>query len=158
MSRCRAGRPEAAEAIWSARGAAPTSAPGASARRIRVRAALQGLAIASAGALAFTVWSRTLGAIALGLGALVLAAGLASPTGAFRLLELALAAAGRATGRALGLLLLVPLFYGFFWPFGRLRRRGRQDRLARFREPDAASYWEPHRGPRAGSGSALRQY
>jgi hypothetical protein len=158
MARCRAGRPEAAEAIWSARGAAEEPVRAGSARRIRLRAALQGLAIGAAGALACALGSRALGAVALGLGALVLGIGLASPQGGFRVLELALAAAGRATGRALGLLLLVPLFYGFFWPFGRLLRRGRRDRLARFLEPDAASYWEPHRGPRAGSGSALRQY
>jgi len=55
-------------------------------------------------------------------------------------------------------LLLVPIFYLAFAPFGLLLRRGRRDRLRRRLDPEAASHWEPHEGPTAGSGSMRRQY
>jgi hypothetical protein len=38
--------------------------------------------------------------------------------------------------------LLVPLFVLFFLPFGLLARRGRRDRLGRFFDPDAPTYWK----------------
>lgn len=82
----------------------------------------------------------------------------ASPAGVRAALQRLFAATGRAVGRALTWLFLVPLFYGFFLPFGWALRRGRRDRLCRRFEPDAASYWEPHAGPKAGSASHRRQY
>ena len=65
---------------------------------------------------------------------------------------------GHWTGIALAWLLLVPIFYLAFLPFGLLLRRGRRDRLRRRLDPDAVSYWEPHDGPTAASGSRDRQY
>jgi hypothetical protein len=50
----------------------------------------------------------------------------------------------------------VPIFYLLFAPFGELLRRGRRDRLHRYFEPDAESYWEPHMVIR--SSSRERQY
>ena len=67
-------------------------------------------------------------------------------------------ALGHATGKLLTWMLLVPMFYGFFMPFGWLMRRGLRDRLKRHLEPDAETYWEPHAGPTAASISHERQY
>ena len=39
---------------------------------------------------------------------------------------------------------MIPIFYLFFLPFGKLLRRGRHDRLRRYYESEAESYWEPH--------------
>jgi hypothetical protein len=63
-------------------------------------------------------------------------------------------------GRLLTWVLLVPLFYAFFLPFGALLRRGRSDRLARRFDAGATSYWEPResRRPTHASGQLDRQY
>ena len=39
-------------------------------------------------------------------------------------------------------IVMVPIFYGVFLPFGLLFRRGRRDRMKRYYDPDAQSYWE----------------
>jgi hypothetical protein len=52
-----------------------------------------------------------------------------------------------AVGTILTWALLVPLFYGFFWPFGRLFRRGRRDALERAWDRDAPTWWRKHGGP-----------
>ena len=36
----------------------------------------------------------------------------------------------------------IPLFYIFFLPFGKLLRRGRRDRMQRYSDEEAKSYWE----------------
>ena len=79
------------------------------------------------------------------VAAIILFSALVSPTGLYRGIQGLFATLGNATGRALTWLMLVPLFYLFFLPFGVLLRRGRRDRLKRYFEPDKESYWEPHK-------------
>jgi hypothetical protein len=67
-------------------------------------------------------------------------------------------AIGRRIGRALTWLLLVPLFYLFFLPFGLLFRRGRRDRLKRYFDREATTYWETLEGPTAASSSHETQW
>src|SRR5262245_40670692 len=159
MRGARAGRPEAAAAIWSWRERASATAPdrAAGARR---RGSLQALATAAAGAALLALGSRGVAVAILGFAALLLVAALASPGGLYAGLLRLFAATGRVVGRLLTLLLLVPLFYAFFLPFGLLLRRGRKDRLARRFEPGAASYWEPRdsRAPTRASDRLDRQY
>jgi hypothetical protein len=65
-------------------------------------------------------------------------------------------ALGQALGRGLTFVLMSGLFYTFFFPFGKLLRRGRRDRMKRWFEPDAATYWEARR--QVDPGSLERQY
>jgi hypothetical protein len=119
---------------------------------------LQAAVAALLGGAILFFWSRAIGTVVLAVASIVGLSALVSPLGLYAAIERLFLALGRATGRVLTWVLLVPVFYGFFAPFGSLLRRGRRDRLKRRLEPDAASYWEPHAGPTAGSSSQERQY
>ena len=82
MRGARAGRPEAAAAIWSwrERASEPAPDPAAGARR---RGSLQALAGAAAGAAALALGSRALAQAIFAFAALVLVAALASPGGLY---------------------------------------------------------------------------
>jgi hypothetical protein len=151
-----AGRPEAAAAIWNWREDAQASAP--SARSARWRGVLRGALVASVGLLLFAFWSTRVGAVVCIVAGVILFSALVSPTGLYAGVEGLFAALGKWTGQALTWIVMVPLFYLFFLPFGLLLRRGRRDRLKRYFESDAPSYWEPHEGPTASSASRVRQY
>ncbi len=153
MSGVPVGRPEAALVIWEWRG------PGAQAiaaenSRLRIKGVVQGLVGGALGAALYFFLSPTVGTIVLTIASVVMLAALVSPGGLYRGIEGVFAALGRATGRGLTWLMLLPLFYLFFLPYGVLARRGRRDRLKRYFERDEASYWEPHRT----SGSPERQF
>jgi hypothetical protein len=122
-----------------------------------LRGAMQALAGAVVGALLFRFEHRTLGSIVLGVAGVILLAALASPGGLYAAIERGFAALGQFVGRALTWILMPAVFYGFFFPFGMLFRRGRRDSMKRFYEPDAPSYWSDREVGRAGS-SASRQY
>jgi hypothetical protein len=114
--------------------------------------------VLAVGAVLFAFWSRPIGTVVLVVGGTIGLSALASPTGLYAGIEGLFAALGRWTGRGLTWLLLVPLFYLFFLPFGLLLRRGRRDRLKRYFEQEAETYWEPHSGPTASSPWRTRQY
>lgn len=156
MSMPPAGRPEAAAAIWRWNETDATSGP--SARALRIRGALQAAVGAGVGALLIAYGPPLAGAVVLGIAALLLAAALLSPTGLYAAIQRPLQSLGRGLGSAVNWILLVPLFYGFFLPFGVLLRRGRRDRLKRRLDTAAPSYWEPHAGPTAASASRQRPY
>jgi hypothetical protein len=78
------------------------------------------------------------------MAALVLLTALVSPHGLHAAVQRLFEATGRAGGRGNTRLVMVPLFYLFFLPFGKLRRSGRRDRLRRWFDRDADTYWEPH--------------
>jgi hypothetical protein len=153
----RPGRPEAAAVVWEWN-RPRAAAQAVSAGRERLLGTLQGAVVAAVGFLLFRHWSRAGGLVALVVSGVILVSALASPTGLYAGVKRAFLALGHLTGRALAWLLMPLVFYGFFLPFGRLMRRGRRDRLKRFYEPGAESYWEPHSGPTAASGSPDRQY
>ncbi len=150
----RAGSPEAADAIWDWRreGAAiPEEASPA-----RLRGALQALGGGVFGFVAHSLGWNTIALVALSLAGLLLLSLLLSPTGLYTARERLFAATGRAAGRITTWLVMVPLFYLFFLPFGRLLRRGRRDRLKRSFDRAAGSYWQPH--PEVTAASRERQY
>lgn len=69
----------------------------------------------------------------------------ASPLRAYASLERVLAALARGAGLLVGWLVLLPIFFGFFVPFGLLFRRGEKDSMKRRFAPDLATYWRrPH--------------
>ena len=159
MRGARAGRPEAAAAIWSWRERASAPAPDP-ARGARLRGSLQALAAAAAAAAVLLLWSRGVALVMFGFAALVLVAALLSPGGLYAGLHRLFAATGHLMARLLTWALLAPLFYAFFLPFGLLLRRGRRDRLARRFDPGATTYWEPRdaRAPTLASAHLDRQY
>ncbi|MEN8183458.1 MAG: hypothetical protein ABFS46_13085 [Myxococcota bacterium] len=154
----RPGRPEAAAAIWDWKERAQEAAAPPAAGRARLRGGVQALVAVAFGAGLWALSLRIPAFVAFSLGGLVGVSALLAPTTLYAGIERGFQALGHWTGRLLGWLLLVPIFYGFFAPFGLLFRRGRRDRLQRFREPTATSYWEPHEGDRVASASHRRQY
>ena len=158
MGTHRPGLPIAAAEIWNWRQPRAEAASRESPQRARVLGAIQALAVAAIGALILAYWSQTIATVAFSLSGVILASALISPTGLYAGLRRGLAALGKLTGRAMTWILMVPMFYLIFLPFGLLFRRGRRDRLKRYFDPDAASYWEPHEGPTASSPHYDRQY
>jgi hypothetical protein len=150
-----AGRPEAAEAIWSfTRDERAAVEPG----RVRLRGGLQALVGVGVGLLMFLFVSPTIGRIVMGIAGFILLSALVSPTVVYAGIEKLFDSLGHLLGRGMTWLLMVPLFYLFFLPFGLLFRRGRRDRLRRYSERDAATYWERREGPTAASHSREHQY
>ncbi len=159
MPQLQGGRPEAAAVIWDWRGAAaPEPAPEESPGRNRLLGTVQGLVAGTLGLLVYNFWSTTIGTVIFCIAGIVLFSALVSPTGLYLGVQGVFRTLGRWTGIALTWILMVPVFYLFFLPFGALLRRGRRDRLKRYFERDAESYWEPHEGPTAASDSFERQY
>ncbi|MFQ5415487.1 MAG: hypothetical protein ACE5FL_00415 [Myxococcota bacterium] len=152
------GRPEAAAVIWHPDHALTGTE---TARRARIRGAAQAaVGAAIAGALMFFFDARTLPFIMLGAAGVVFLSAMLSPKGVFSALENLLEAVAGRLGRVVMWISLATIFYVFFVPFGVLFRRGRHDRLKRFFEPDAESYWnwEPTKGPTAATSSLDSQY
>ncbi len=115
-------------------------------------------AIGVFGSLVYLFWSTTIGTLVFCIASIVLFSALVSPLGLYAGVQGVFRTLGRWTGIALTWLMLVPVFYLFFLPFGASFRRGRRDRLKRYFERGAETYWEPHEGPTAGSESCERQY
>ncbi len=105
----------------------------------------------------FLVGARILSAVVLTVTASLLLCALLSPTGIYAAIDRAFQALGRWVGRALSWILLPAIFYLFFFPFGRLFRRGKRDTMKRSFDAEADSYWQPHRGVSA-SKSYPRQF
>ena len=145
MSQLHEGRPQAAAVVWD------WNRPGTAASRNvprhspRLVGMVQGLVGASVALAIHLFWSQTLGTVVFCIAGIILFSALVSPTGLYRVIQGLFTTLGNTTGRALTWLLLVPLFYLFFLPFGALLRRGRRDQLKRYFEPDKESYWEPHK-------------
>lgn len=109
--------------------------------RLRRRGLLQSAVGLVAGVLIWFFWHRSLAPLVWTLAGLNALAALLSPTGVYAAISRALEALGRGIGRVLSVLLLTPVYWLFFTPFGRLLRGGRRDRLARWSDPEAATYW-----------------
>jgi hypothetical protein len=137
----RAGRPEAAAAIWHWRRTAGAGDAPQRMRHARRRAALQTLVAALAMTAALALRHSAMGGIIAVVAVVNLGCALASPLGAYARLQAGLDAVGHMVGRVLTYALLVPLFYVFFLGFGLLLRRGRRDGLQRWFDPAAPTYW-----------------
>jgi hypothetical protein len=144
MTAPRTGSAAASAVIWRWRSADADAAASAPASRVRLRASLQALAGAAFGLACLLFWSRTVAYLAFAMAALVLLSALVSPRGLHAGLQQLFQATGRVIGRLVTWLLMAPLFYLFFLPFGKLLRRGRRDRLQRYFDAGAETYWETH--------------
>ncbi|MFP8877988.1 MAG: hypothetical protein VCE43_00200 [Myxococcota bacterium] len=152
------GSAEAAAAIWDWRGTgmAPSDAPQTG--HLRMRGIAQGLVGAGVGTGLYLFVSTTAGAVVALTGVTIALAGLLSPTGLFVLIDRGFQALARGLSRIITWAVLLPLFYLFFLPFGLVLRAGKRDRLQRWMDADAATYWEPRDGITAASPSRERQY
>ncbi|HJO24217.1 MAG: hypothetical protein QF890_03210 [Myxococcota bacterium] len=145
QAQTRPGRPEAAAAIWSWQERRPAAPPAhlPDAWPARRRALLQAVPGAAIGLLVYAWLSTWFGTVILTVTGVVLLVGLLSPRVLYAGIErlLATLAAGLTAGVTwivVGVLLVL-----VFMPFGWLFRRGRADRMQRFFDADASSYWQP---------------
>jgi hypothetical protein len=125
--------------MWRWRDPAPSVASGPSRSHGLVRSAI---GLTAAGVLYAIGW-RTVAMVAAGIA---LATGLlafASPDRGYRMLASGLDRFARAVGVVLTWLVMVPIFFLWFLPFGVLFRRGRADPMKRAWDRAAASYWQP---------------
>jgi hypothetical protein len=135
------GRPEAAAAAWDRRRGEASPQAGEPPPRLRRRALVEAAVGAAAGALLY-LWRPAVAGVAWSLAALVLAAALASPTLVYAGFRRAVAWLGHAVGQLLTVVLLVPVFLGFFALGGGLFRRGRRNRMERRFDRAAPTYWK----------------
>jgi hypothetical protein len=143
----RPGRPQAAAAVWDWRGERPPGQAAPTAWHLRREGLIRALAGAALGAAAFLFWHRTPAYVVWAVSALTLFLALTSPAGAYAALGRGLAAFGRLVGRVLAVVLLTPVFLLFFLPFRLLLRSGRRDRLERFFDREAPTYWKRRQDP-----------
>ena len=134
------------------------AAPAPTPRQIRIRGSVQFLVGATVATLFYLFGPTAVAYAVYAFSTLILISALSSPTGLYAGFDRLFRWTGVVVGRVLTWMLMVPLFYGVFLPFGVLFRRGSRDRLRRRMQPDAATYWEPHQGITAASASHTRQY
>lgn len=142
MTEVRIGDSRASAVIWRWREPESKSEP--TMGRVRLQGSLQALVGALVGLTIFRFWSRGVGVVACVLAGIVLVTALASPTGLYAALRRLFDATGRVVGRVVTWIVMIPIFYLFFLPFGKLLRRGRRDQLRRYFDVQAQTYWEPH--------------
>lgn len=147
----RAGNPRAAAAVWRWRessGAGLAALHQKRRGRLRREGVLRALIGGAVGGVLFYLGAILLARLAWAGAAAVLVAALASPDGAYAAIGRALALLGHGIGRGLAWILLTPVFWLFFVPFGRLWRAGRRDRLERWFDRAAPSYWHRRDDPK----------
>ena len=144
MSQPHPGKPEAADAIWQRHGSNSDDAR-LPTGNVRIGGTIRALISASFGVGVYLIWSQTVGTIVLCIAGIIFFSAIVSPNGLYRGLQGLFGSLGNFTGRVLTWLMLVPLFYLFFLPFGKLMRRGQRDALKRKLEPESESYWEVHK-------------
>lgn len=155
MAAIIAGRPEAAAVVWDWRSEAEPE--GRNGLSPRIVGTLQALAIAAVGGVLF-YFGFFAAYVVFTVAGVVLFSALVSPEGLYAGVRRFFHWLGMITGRVISLVFLVPLFYGFFYPFGLLMRRGRRDRLQRFFDADSPSYWKPHVSVEGAAPSQERQF
>jgi len=157
MSQPKPGRPEAAALIWDWKSSSEQHVSLATGRQ-RIVGTLQSLVGAGIGGLVYLYGSQLLGSVILSIATLILLSALLSPAGLYAGIQNTFTVLGRGVGRLVTWIVMLALFYLFFTPFGLLFRRKTRDRLQRFYEPDAETYWKEPQAMGAASSSATRQF
>jgi hypothetical protein len=133
------GSEQAARRVWQQNRSAETPP---SAAPVRKRAAIQAAVGLAAGVVLFYLGHPILAYIAGSIAGIVLLTALVSPHGLHAQIHRGIEWIGIAIGKLLTWVLLAPFFFLFFTLFGRLARRGRRDKLERWLDRSAASYWQ----------------
>ena len=137
-------RAKAAARVWQWESRGDASRQGH--KRARRDAALRACAGLAASAILISRGREKLALVAATIAIAVFLVAMASPTHAYAALEKWLQKLAAWVGVGLGWLLLLPLFYFFFLPFGLLFRRGKNDKMGRHVSGDAVSFWRQREG------------
>jgi hypothetical protein len=111
------------------------------ASKLRRAGVLRGLVALCAAGMLFFFGRWLASSVAVAVGALTLVLATTSPTKAYVALMRSVERIGERIGMLLAWLLLTPVFFLFFVPFGLLTRRGRGDRMGRRFDRAAETYW-----------------
>jgi hypothetical protein len=119
---------------------------------------VQALVGAAAAGVLFALGHPNLGGVALTLAVVVGGAAWLSPAGAYTRIRRGLEWLGTGIGTMLTWILMVPLFYLFFLPFGLLFRRGHRDPMEREFPTGSASCWRSRPESAGGASAYERQF
>lgn len=137
------GNPKAAMVIWqwreSGRGRSGGPNRAAHARR---EGAIRALVGAVLGTGVFFLGHPTLATVVWSIAGFTLVAALVSPLGVYGWIQRGIGALAHGVGLLMSWLLLPIFFFGFCMVFGLLARRGRNDRLERWFDDGAPTYWK----------------
>jgi hypothetical protein len=134
----RPGKPEASAVVWDWQ---QETAPAIAHGDRRTKGTLQGVIGLTVGTLLFWFVSEHMGMFVWTVASLITLCALASPNGAYVAIERFIDWLVVVVGKAVTVLVMIPIFYLVFLPFGTLFRRGKKDTMTRFYEESAGSYW-----------------
>lgn len=126
--------------------------------RARIKGVIQGVVGLGLGVLIYLYWSHIIAYISFSLSSIVLLSALLSPGGAYAGINKFFVGLGVLFARLATPLVLVPNFFMVFTPLGMLLRRGRNDRLERWLDQDAKSYWQERSTDKPSLSDYERQY
>ncbi len=139
----RAGKTEAALAVWNWRVSTSSPSRSAQAGRNRKEGAIRALVGGVAASVVWFVFHHQIMATVIGsLALMTLLTSLLSPLGIYARIQTAIDALARFIGEVMSWLLLPLFFFGFCLPFGWTQRRGRRDKMERWFETGAPTYWK----------------
>jgi len=142
------GNPKAAMAIWAWKASRErTGSASGAAGHARREGAIRAAVGAALGTGALLLGHPTLATVIWSIAGLTLLAALASPLGVYRWIQRGIGALAHGVGVFLSWLLLPVFFFGFCLVFGLLARRGRKDRLERWFDEGAPTYWKERNDP-----------
>lgn len=138
----KSARPEAAMVIWDWKGVQKARAAEAALGHARKQGIAQGIVGFIVGGVFFLFWSKLLATIVIAIAAVSMITALAFPMTHYKTLQSWIQKLGIFLGTAMTWLLLTPLYFLFFTPFGFLFRRGKNDTMLRYYDAQAPSYWQ----------------
>ena len=155
------GRPQASATVWRWQGSDapdPQTQRTASAHELRRRGVLKAALPAAIGGVLYAYVTPTGGTIVIGIAAVLLISAVFSPRGVYAVLEGLLDTIALRFTQLVSWLVVRALFYGVFFPFGRILRGAKNDRLDRRFEPTRSTYWKDRRTDRTASGDRRKQF
>ena len=126
--------------------------------KARIKGLIQGLVGLSLGTLIYFYWNPIIGYVSWALSSIVLLSALLSPGGAYAGINKFFIWLGVLFARLATPLVLIPNFFFVFSPLGMMLRRRRNDRLERWLEKDAETYWKDRDQDTDGMSNYERQF
>jgi hypothetical protein len=134
----RSGDPAAAALIWNWKDANKLVL-GLPNRR--TKGIIQGIAGLTAGTMLYVLISHHIGMVVWTIASVITFCAFVSPHGAYAAIERFIDWLVGVVGKSVTYLVMVPIFYLIFLPFGMLFRTGKKDAMKPFYEESAESYW-----------------
>ncbi|WP_437963548.1 hypothetical protein WMF04_27905 [Sorangium sp. So ce260] len=136
-----------ADAIWNFGAESTAHSEPARGSRLRRQGVVRSLLALTVAVVAHLLHWQVVSWVAGAVGGITLFAALVSPAGLYAGIERGLEKFAGVVGEVVTWLVMVPVFYLVFLPFGLAARRGKKDPLKRFYEREAPSYWSAYRAP-----------